>query len=256
MRHYPVEVPAWAQEWNREILYEFFHTLDMPAGVVSEEICTTLAKSILGTNNIRHADHQGAASFTLISLQVQRVVQFRRKPLDAEMLALARTIYGNLTPKVTRSDREFPLPIYIIEIVPGIDFTNLIPPPSDRSLPVDKYYRGVISLANFIGKAASFPQSACRAHGWTISAISLLDTLLAEETLTKVAPEVVEVVRDAREHVHLLGTLPAVLTHSDLSAVNLFLNEDGSLSGVIDWDNACIEAFGMSIWSLYDKVIP
>ena len=40
--------------------------------------------------------------------------------------------------------------------------------------------------------------------------------------------------------------------HHDLVAQKIFVNETGGLTGVIDWDGAGIEAFGMMIFALYE----
>ena len=42
-----------------------------------------------------------------------------------------------------------------------------------------------------------------------------------------------------------------VLTHQDLSDMNIFVDPDsGHLTGVVDWADACIEPFGKALWGL------
>ncbi|GAM91219.1 hypothetical protein ANO11243_092660 [Dothideomycetidae sp. 11243] len=67
------------------------------------------------------------------------------------------------------------------------------------------------------------------------------------------APELMPLIADAKHHVHLLDTLPLVLTHHDHGRVNLMGDPTtGGLTALIDWDWASIEAFGMKIHSFYD----
>jgi hypothetical protein len=45
--------------------------------------------------------------------------------------------------------------------------------------------------------------------------------------------------------------LPWVLTHDDLSSMNLLLDTaTGSLQGVVDWTDAAIWPFGIALWGL------
>lgn len=45
--------------------------------------------------------------------------------------------------------------------------------------------------------------------------------------------------------------VPWVLTHSDLSNMNILVDSDsGHLTGVIDWADASIEPFGIALWGL------
>ncbi|GAM86356.1 hypothetical protein ANO11243_043700 [Dothideomycetidae sp. 11243] len=117
--------------------------------------------------------------------------------------------------------------------------------------------RTVTDLAKFIARAATHPQpaSTCAIDSWTRSAASYLDRLLVHPGLGKHAPELIEVVTDVKRDVYLLDTLPLVLNHVDLAPTNIFTNDDGTFTNVIDWDGARIEAFGMSLWSLYEYFI-
>lgn len=86
-----------------------------------------------------------------------------------------------------------------------------------------------------------------------MSASSLVDRLSSNKTLAKVAPQLTPVLASLNAHMHLIGRLPLVLTHKDLASVNLFVDDkNGSITGVIDWDGARIEAFGMSLHGVYE----
>jgi hypothetical protein len=56
---------------------------------------------------------------------------------------------------------------------------------------------------------------------------------------------------EAREELQLLfePTYPMVLTHDDLCEMNIIVNPDtGHISGVVDWAEAEILPFGVSLW--------
>lgn len=72
------------------------------------------------------------------------------------------------------------------------------------------------------------------------------------DTLRVYAPEFFEIVHRLQHHVHLLESLPLALTHHDFSQANILVNDSGNVTGVIDFDEAGIEAFGMYIWGLYE----
>jgi Phosphotransferase enzyme family len=58
---------------------------------------------------------------------------------------------------------------------------------------------------------------------------------------------------DLLPKLHLLEKLPPVLTHLDFAEVNIMVDRDtGHLTGVLDFDGARTEAFGMCIFGGYE----
>jgi hypothetical protein len=58
-------------------------------------------------------------------------------------------------------------------------------------------------------------------------------------------------VRHASQALDEIFQLPWVLTHEDLSSMNLLLDPDtGNLRGVVDWADAAIWPFGIALWGL------
>jgi len=51
---------------------------------------------------------------------------------------------------------------------------------------------------------------------------------------------------------YLLDELPAVLTHHDFTQLNILADDDGSVTGAIDFDEAKFEALEMCIFGLYE----
>ena len=49
----------------------------------------------------------------------------------------------------------------------------------------------------------------------------------------------------------MIDLVPWVLTHQDLSNMNILVDPDsGHITGVVDWADATIEPFGMALWGL------
>ncbi|GAM90737.1 hypothetical protein ANO11243_087820 [Dothideomycetidae sp. 11243] len=253
----------WAEQWNQEIIDDFFDTtvrrkLERPD--ITRATCIGLAREILGTEEIEPARIQGVCSFTLISRSKGKVVQFRRHALDDDMLSLASSIYGGLTPRLSRytfeDGNDFPIPTYIANVAPGVHMMCLPQPP----FPVDKLCRTVSDLADFFAKPVQVSdqrQSARHPDGYAAPAAKRLDSVLEHPAFKRNATTAtMDFVKHVREHVHLIDSLPLVLTHTDVIPMNMFANpDDGSITSVIDWDHACIDIFGKSMWSLYEGFV-
>lgn len=199
-------------------------------------------------------DNQGAASYTLICPSQKKIIQFRLKPFDEHILSLAHDIYGDLVPIPTRLYRySFPLPTYVCPVIPGIvhilqDF------PKDR-FPVQRQLNTVRDLAVFIAKAAFWPQprQALSSDSWTITASTKLKDLASMNQLRQIEPRFAQKAAELISKLHLLDRLPLVLTHIDFAEVNLMVDpSDGHLTGVLDFDGARVEAFGMCLFGVYE----
>ena len=52
-----------------------------------------------------------------------------------------------------------------------------------------------------------------------------------------------------------MNQVPWVLTHKDLSNLNILVDEySGNITGIVDWTDATVEPFGMALWGV-DSVI-
>ncbi|KAF2155361.1 hypothetical protein K461DRAFT_112068 [Myriangium duriaei CBS 260.36] len=145
--------------WNPACIKLFFSdsSLKDPRSEVvacSEADCTEFAKRILETEDVVHVDYQGIQSFTLISRSKGKVVQFRKTPLDEDMLVLADKIYVDLPRKLTYRN-GFPLPVYISDVVRGVHLitTNR----SSDDFVFETQRQTITNLARFITRALHFP---------------------------------------------------------------------------------------------------
>lgn len=75
-------------------------------------------------------------------------------------------------------------------------------------------------------------------------------------SLKNLAPDLHTLIATLSNMLYLLDTLPAVLTHLDLAGQNIFVDRDaGTLTRVIDFEEARTEAFGINIFTLYENHI-
>lgn len=80
--------------------------------------CENFARRLLQVQDIEPVGSQGATSYTLICLSQAKIIQFRLKPLDEGVLALAHEIYGDLVPSMM-SFGSYALPVYVCLAIPG-----------------------------------------------------------------------------------------------------------------------------------------
>ena len=213
--------------------------------------CDEFASSILKTKDIQPVENQGSTSYTLICPSQAKVVQFRLKLFDERILALAHEIYGGVVPAITFFD-GFPLPVYVSPAIPGQLHMFQKFPPDD--FPLERQLTTVTELAQFVAKSAYWlqPRSSYSPTSHTLAARSTLLKLSQNDALKRIEPRHSEKALALLEKVHLLDELPPVLSHPDFAEVNIFVNSEGNVTGVIDFDDAQTEAFGMCIFGVYD----
>ena len=214
--------------------------------------CLEYAKFLMQGMPIAVDTHQGHNSYTLICPGRGRVIQFRTEELNVKAIDEARLMYGNLVSKAIRH-HAFVLPVYTFKILPGHLHTWQH---IDRHpFPLEREMKTVTDLAKFIATASHFSYFSDRYDdsSWTMSANTSLQWLEENQNLMEMAPEVHAQIASLRTRLHLLDTLPAVLTHPNLTSPNVFVEKDtGNLTGVINFDKSRTEAFGMSIFALYE----
>lgn len=247
---------GWKQQ-ERKIIDKFFTEkvpkalAHCPTALCSEQSCIDFAKTTLQTDDVIPVDNQGFSSFTLISKSLETVIQFRLEPLRTDTLRLANDIYGDLVPEV-KLHEGFSLPAYSSRAIPGR--VHFLQPFPTAQFPLARERTTVAELGAFVAKAAFFAQpkpyhDASRTH----AAADTLRRLAKNISLETLAPDLhTHIATVLRPRVHLLETLPAVLTPYDFAQINILVDDSGHLTGVIDFDDAGIEAFGMCIWGLYE----
>lgn len=90
--------------------------------------CNRLAADILGSS-VTPTPVQGTTSYTVSAIgsdQATKVVQFRSKMLDMELIGLARQSYGDFVPKCkTHSTMLGDVYVYVWDLVPGTAFCRV-----------------------------------------------------------------------------------------------------------------------------------
>lgn len=213
--------------------------------------CDEYAKRTLQAEDIQPVENQGAYSYTLICPSQAKIVQFRIKRFDEEVLALAHQIYGDLVPSVTFFG-DFQLPVYVSSVVPGK--IHMFQDFSSPAFPLERQLRTVKELAQFVAKSAHWPQSrsSYSTSSWTKKAQTILEQLIQNDDLKRLEPRFNEKARSLLIRIPLLDKLPPVLSHPDLNEMNILVNSEGHVTGVIDFDDAQTEAFGMCIYGIYE----
>ncbi|KAI9678047.1 MAG: hypothetical protein M1817_005991 [Caeruleum heppii] len=246
---------AWlAQE--REMIANFFNklvpqTLNRGATCTAQD-CDDFARRTLQTEHVRPVDNQGATSYTLICLDQEKIIQFRLKRFQDDVLTLAHQIYGDLVPTVT-AIAGFPLPVYLSTVIPGqIHIFQTFP---SEAYPLNRQLVTVTDVARFVARSAHWPQpeSSYAATSWTKSARLTLTTLEQNHDLKRFDPRFSQKATSLLQQLILLDTLPPVLSHSDFVEINMFVDPEGSLTGVIDFEDAQTEAFGMCLFGVYES---
>lgn len=86
----------------------------------------------------------------------------------------------------------------------------------------------------------------------TKTAPQIIEQLILNESLFRLAPELLPILKDLQKSLYRLDQLPLVLTHADLGEINIFVDEHGHVTGVIDFESATVEAFGVSMWGIWE----
>lgn len=215
--------------------------------------CFQYAKTLMQGMPVALVNYQGCNSYTLICPERDRIIQFRVAELNTKTIDQAKQIYGDLVAN-TAHHNDFGLPVYTYNILPGQ--LHVWQKVSRVSFPLEREMRTIVDTAKFIATATHFPHSAdgYSSNSWTKSADAVMQRLEHNVSLRQIAPEVYTEAASLTARLHLLDILPAVLTHIDLGGQNVFVEKDtGTLTGVIDFDEARTEAFGINIFTLYEN---
>jgi hypothetical protein len=245
---------------QEELIIADFFTIKVPRSLayrgrpvedVTPQQCIALAQRIMGPHEIRLMSSQGSGSYTLVCPATAKIIQFRLTEFNLPILELARAVYGKLVPEVTYYPR-FVLPTYIQDFIPGTP--HILQPFPVGQFPLARERATVTGLAAFVAKATHLPQPlyACDPDSWTLTARDRLIRLRQNESLQEIDLRFYKKATELLGKLHLLDKLPPVLTHHDFAQINILVADDGRVSGVIDFDSAGVEAFGMCIFGLYE----
>ncbi|KAG9694712.1 hypothetical protein KCU95_g5542, partial [Aureobasidium melanogenum] len=205
------------------------------------------AEKVIGSA-VRPLEWQGHYSYTVESEDGRTVVQFRsdQSPLNDEIVKLAKRVHPDLVPAMERleflDDRT--ISVWKMDKIPGIGFLELI---SDDEI-TTKLSVTVKDMAEFYIQAWESPQMPDEEQVVRVRQEFEMKLGQLEEHSS---PSLLAHVTDARQALDNILRLPWVLTHDDLSSMNLLLDAaTGNLRGVVDWADAAVRPFGIALWGL------
>ena len=217
--------------------------------------CHEFAKTLTHGKAIVLVNNQGYSSYTLACPENNTIIQFRLEELNTKFIDEAKEIHGGLVSRVVHH-RNFKLPVYTNDIIPGV--AHLWQEPPRDPFPLQRELKTVSDLAKFIAKFSFFthPRAECKEDSKTNRAYDTFERLEQNSSLKAVAPDVYAEVSSVKANLGLIVHLPLVLSHPDLVGLNVFVDRvTGGITGVIDFDGAHIEALGISIVTLYEWFI-
>ncbi|MCJ1377781.1 hypothetical protein MMC17_000877 [Xylographa soralifera] len=224
----------------------------------TREACDVKAKDLVGGQVVPVAV-QGNCSYSVYAgPEFEFVVQFRLKSLvlEAEIVTLAREIYGSLAPNASfhgqlGDDGKEPLFVYVMNRIHGIshlDFVlaNGFPENSDENF----FWRKTLmsDVARFFALSWKAPQEVDSDYRENLRRTYSKDLLLLLHCLP---PRFHQIIQKCLSSMEAILSLPMVLLHHDLGTCNIMV--DGTschLTGIIDWAEAEICPFGQNLDSL------
>ncbi|KND87491.1 hypothetical protein TOPH_07899 [Tolypocladium ophioglossoides CBS 100239] len=207
---------------------------------VTRQECDEIAASLVG-RPVNPVLIQGSFSYTVIAgAQQSKIVQFRdaNSDLDTQILDLAQRIHGQLVAAYTfhgRVGQSSPLTIYSMEKLPGTPYVSA----------QSRYYFALFFAASWKARQHIAMDAADKLH---------TEYRRRFERLSRdLPPRYEQNLGEVREGLPLLfaSKYPMVLNHGDLSEMNILVDPStGHITGVIDWAEAKICPFGISLWGL------
>ncbi|KAI1302489.1 hypothetical protein F5Y03DRAFT_385482 [Xylaria venustula] len=194
------------------------HTAEGPSRATCDSIAEKIAASKLTPSST-----QSAFSYTLIGADC--VIQFRAQisALSLDVVQLARSIHGNLVPRVVNHGKlivDSNTIMYQLERLPGENIFSTLG-------------------AEIFAQALSNPQ--------TVTPPTVVNTRQSYEQRYK---SLLVYCTDGLSHM-FADEMPWTLTHGDLCDANLLVDRrNGELTGLVDWAEGSILPFGLALWRL------
>jgi Phosphotransferase enzyme family len=171
------------------------------------------------------------------------VVQLRSESVHEENAQQAHDILGDVVPVPVRVNREgSPVPFaYVMPRVPGSTWTT-----KDRgpNWPVANYVKVAGQIGDMIGRC-------CTPRG--NSEIQVIDTLIIPRLQLYLAwdePGVApykDLIRGLLERADELRKLPICFTHWDVNMMNIMVNDDADICGILDWEESYWMPLGLNV---------
>lgn len=176
------------------------------------------------------------------------MIQFRIQPLDLECFTKARLLFGEVVPQVSQLHDEelnrLGLTIYAMTYMPGQCWMHV---PSSE---VEKRVKTAQSLGTILGRGLVEDQSTDVVDTFVLPCLKRFrDSINASTKVLQ--PHVDRLIASSNR----LKKLPLYFSHHDLNEMNVLVEEDGMVSGLVDWECAKALPFGMGLHRVLDTIV-
>ncbi|KAI1774177.1 hypothetical protein F4818DRAFT_419144 [Hypoxylon cercidicola] len=221
------------------------------AGACTTRIqCDAFANKTFG-GPVEPVPFQGVYSYTVAAANGSVIVQFREldSPLDTQMLVTIQNIHPDFVASCSFHGTIGLSPallIYAMNMLPGDNYFKL----SLLNQDLDHRLATVRSLARFFAQSwknssPSDPSTMSELLEDCYSSFGYISSNLPtrfQETISQVQGVLPTL---------FSGGYPLVITHGDLSEMNILANpRTGEITGIIDWAEAGIQPFGFALYAL------
>jgi hypothetical protein len=211
----------------------------------SREACHSVARSLSSADDVTPLAVQGANSYSVRAGE-GLVVQFRSKPVDLAVHERALSIHGSkyVVPLVLRHEQ----PVYVYSSpYRGKTYCEQ----GILSISIAAQKNTLTDLAVFFAQSCHHPRSVMDIPIATIESY-LKDCLTLREVSHKVQFLLdnlgMEIYSSTTDSVDKLADLPFVLVHDDLGSLNILTDNNGNVTGILDWNGSQYLPLG---WNLY-----
>jgi hypothetical protein len=185
-------------------------------------------------------DLQGFFSRTLIVTLAggdKAIVQFRVVPLDIDIFHRARQALGDVVPEIERIrdeslEREEVWPYYM-NLMPGRIWR--------RSAAFSNPALSVVcakSLGRILSRGFVSYDSTAVVEGSIVPRLKMIQSAMTD--------------KENETRADQIKNLPLFISHADLNHINILVQEDGEVSGIVDWELSSDLPFGMGFSRIHD----
>ncbi|KAJ5711283.1 hypothetical protein N7488_005439 [Penicillium malachiteum] len=245
--------------WKQQEIDRFFESRQSPKQLACDEYAHKISGGL-----VQAVDVPDSLSYTVLCTDCPSeprdlIVSLREvgSTLDTAGTQLAKSIHGDLVPQASfhgeMPDSNPSLLVYTMPYLPGITCLeafgfNLDMKPEEEA----KHLCFFKDLARYFARCWSSPQPVdCQVQNGVQEEIHRRLTKVQSTHFESVLPHETILELERSPQVLFQQTYPQVLTHNDLSQINILVNEKTfEMTGLVDWSLAKVIPFGMELETL------
>ncbi|KAK2871948.1 hypothetical protein FQN49_002675 [Arthroderma sp. PD_2] len=228
-----------------------YRDADMPACLNTRQKQEKWAKMLalkhsgIPAKKARGPGIQGCFSRTILVILKngeEAIIQFRVEPLDMEPFHLARKYLGPVVPEIRRLEDEEELKAAGIQIfwmnrIPGETWLRALSGHGEGPIStICKSLGRVLSKGHIEGSCDTVIDTNLRPH---------LE-MIVSSSCPEIAPYQ-DLAKDLIGKLDQLKVLPLFISHFDMNAMNILVDKDFEVSGIVDWELSSPLPFGVSV---------